>query len=67
MLNGGAGNDMFYFAASFTEYELSRDPDTGNIIVSRRTRKTAPALMSWSIWMTGITLFSRTFPLPVSS
>lgn len=33
-LDGGAGDDLFWFNASFTEYELARDPATGNIIVS---------------------------------
>ncbi|WP_417725998.1 calcium-binding protein [Roseovarius sp.] len=39
-LNGGAGADLFYFAASFTEYELARDPDTGDIIVSHLAPQT---------------------------
>ncbi len=33
-IDGGTGDDLIYFNASFTEYELLRDPATGNIIVS---------------------------------
>ena len=37
IIDGGSGDDLIHYNASFTEYELGRDPDTGTIIVSHVT------------------------------
>lgn len=40
LIDGGAGSDLIYFNASFSEYELSRVPNTDTFIVSHLLPKT---------------------------